>query len=168
MYAPKTEKNKRIDSWHWIINIETSQGTVGSPEIHKTFESGGYFTATLPSSLTFPYPEDTKRKIPGLEKMRREKEGEAKLFTTSLLNMIHYLIRRKERSTCTYNYAEKYFVTFYITEGPCAGVWSGYLVCAAQYKSENGESLVQKVGKKSMIKILNSKTYFLCKLSALW
>lgn len=33
-------------------------------------------------------------------------------------------------------------------EGPRAGVWSGYLICAAQHKNETVESLIQKVGKK--------------------
>lgn len=44
----------------------------------------GYSTSTLLPSLTFPLPEESKRKFLGLDKMRRAKEEEAMLFTTAL------------------------------------------------------------------------------------
>lgn len=46
-------------------------------------------------------------------------------------------------------------------ERPRAGVRSGYVICTAHYKNENMELLAQKAGRKGVMKILNSKAFFL-------
>lgn len=40
-------------------------------------------------------------------------------------------------------------------ERPCAGMRSGYIIYAAQYKNEIVESLFQRAGKKCAIKIVD-------------
>lgn len=171
----KKRKKKRENQFLALVhkNLNLTGDTVGSLEIHKMFESrafenGGLSISTLLPPLTFPLPEETRRKFLQLEKNKRERKGGnvSHHCATPLFSITHYIIGRKEQSTWTYYYDEKCFIKFNIMERPCAGVRSGYIIYAAQYKNENVESPVQRAGKKSVIKILNSKVFsFLCKLS---
>lgn len=72
--------------------------------------------------------------------------------TTPFFNITHYFIERKEQSTWTYYYDEKCFIKFNIMERPCAGMRSGYIIYAAQYKNEIVESLLQRAGKNVWLK----------------
>lgn len=53
----------------------------------RHFKMVGCSPCTLLPSLTFPLPEETRRKFLRLEKMRRETEGEAMWFTTALYTL---------------------------------------------------------------------------------